>query len=106
MTATTTRRNLLRRAKNLVVVDDGSERWVSSQSKVYGWLRRHGVDRGFDRRTNLSNTARMDAETYQAFCDETPYIAATGSGGGSYAGDPYKLIEDLYDRDAVTLHIA
>lgn len=102
---TNTRRNLLRRAANLVVVDDGAYMWVGSRQDVYDWLIEHDIDRGFDRSTNLPNVAAMDADTYQSMCDDIGCITATHGGAGDYVGDPHDLIEAILARNAAMLYI-
>lgn len=97
MTANT-RRNLLRRAANLVVVDDGAYRWVGSRSEVYGWLAAHDIDR-------TSNSAALNSEQYQALCDATTcYVDTSGSYGPSGV-DPYELIDAISDAGADHLYI-
>lgn len=103
--STNTRRNLLRRAANLVVVDDGASRWVGSRREVYRWLSTHDVSRGFDRSTNLPNAATMDAEQYQSLCDETQCYVDTSGSYGPAGQDPHKLIGAILDRDAPTLYV-
>lgn len=105
MATTNTRRNLLRRAAHLVIVDDGEYRWVGSKIEVYRWLDEHGVDRlKYDSRSNEFNVARMD-DTYQALCDATTCITATHGSAGDYAGDPYELIDAITDRGAPVLNV-
>ena len=99
-----TRRNLLRRAHNLVVVSDGAYRWVGQRREVHRWLRARGKQPGYDTQTNQAFAVRLDADAYQALCDETHCVAST-CGTGQYAGDPRELIDAIERRGAGMLTI-
>lgn len=99
------RKEMLRRAKQFVVVNDGAYRWAGLKSEVYGWLDSHDFTRGHDQSRNTPNSVTMTAEQYQALCDETDcYVDTSGSHGPSGA-DPYELIDDLQERGAAYLYI-
>lgn len=100
-----TRRNLLRRARNLVVVNDGQYRWVGSRREVYAYLEAHGLERGYHRGYNTANSVTMDADQYQALCDSTTCCVDTSGSYGPAGEDPFKLIEAILGRGAVTLYI-
>lgn len=102
---TNTRRNLLRRAANLVVVDDGAYCWVGSRREVYAWLREHGIERGYHSGYRTPNSCTMDADTYQALCDATECHVDTTGSHGPRGEDPHKLIDAILDRNAPTLYI-
>lgn len=102
---TNTRRNLLRRATNLVVVDDGAYRWVGSRREVYGWLAAHSIERGYHSGYRTPNSAVMDAEQYQALCDQTQCYVDTSGSYGPAGADPRELIDALQQRGSATLYI-
>jgi hydroxyethylthiazole kinase-like sugar kinase family protein len=96
MTTTQTR---LPQARHIVIVSDGSERWVGNKREIYGWLAARNHARGFDCSTNLPNSVKMDASEYEDFCNEVTYR-------GKFDHLTHGDVALLEERGAVTLHIA
>lgn len=86
--------NRLPQARHTVIVNDGTTRWASSRAEVYAWLHRHGIGRGFDRSTNLSNVAHLTEDQYDDLCRKVSFYEVT-----------HEQIQILEDRGAEELHI-
>ena len=60
-----------KQARLLVIVNDGASRWIGDRQEVYEWLSAHGHTRGYHSGYCTPNVVTLDADTYQALCDET-----------------------------------